>query len=220
MGKIGNYEYPSHTIEESAELVETVNENEITKQDLLADKLGHSSPKSGAFRNKLTSLKRYGLMAGRGGVNLSQLAEKIANPAPGTDERKEAMGHAWLNVDLFSKLYNRLDGDQPDDDFWYHLVEITDVERSEAKDKAGRIKRLYSSGLPYAYTVKSTDEESAEKSSTSENEDIVEPQMSENIDASIKTRDFGEIKIRDKDTLDLARNLLDLLEKQYNGNGE
>jgi hypothetical protein len=129
MGKIGNYEYPDHTIEESTELVETISDNEISKQDLLADKLGHSSEKSGAFRNKLTSLKRYGLMAGRGGVNLSQHAEKIANPAPGTDERKEAMGRAWLNVDLFSKLYDRLDGEQPDDDFWYHLVEITVVVR-------------------------------------------------------------------------------------------
>lgn len=216
MGSIGNYKYPQHTIEECAEIVETINEFDITKQDLLADKLGHSSPQSGAFRNKLTSLKRYGLLSGRGGVNLTSIAERIANPAPGTDERKEAMGEAWNHVDLFSRLYERLDGEPPDDDLWYHLVEVTDVERSEAKDKAGRIKRLYSNGLQYVSAVKSSEEEeSAERASRSENEDNVEAQMTENVDASIKTRDFGEIKIRDQDTLELARNLLDLLEKRY-----
>jgi hypothetical protein len=44
--------------------------------------------------------------------------------------------------------------------------------------------------------------------------------MNESVDASIKTRDFGEIKVRDKDTLELARKLLDLLEKRYDSDSD
>lgn len=221
MGKIGNYEYPEHSIEECAQIVETIDEFDITKQDLLADKLGHSSPDSGAFRNKITSLKRYGLITGRGGINLSQTAERIANPAPGSNEKKKAMGEAMENIAIFSRLFDRLDEEPPDDDFWYHLVEVTDVDRSEAKDQAGRLSRLYSTGLPYLSELKSADEkEAAERTSTVQDDSLGGGKMSENVDASIRTRDFGEIKIRDKDTLKLARNLLDLLEKQYENTEE
>lgn len=221
MGKIGNFEYPQHSIEECADIVETIDEYNITKQDLLAEKLGHSSPDSGAFRNKITSLRRYGLLSGRGDINLSQTAERIVNPAPNSNERKKAMGRAMANITLFSKLYERLGDEPPDDDFWFHLVEVTDVERSEAKDKAGRLGRLYSTGLPYLSALNSKDEEeTAERTSSVEDDKLDGGTMSENVDASIKTRDYGEIKIRDKDTLDLARNLLDLLEKQYDSNDE
>ena len=216
MGKIGNYEYPQHNIEECAQIVDTIDEYDITKQDLLAEKLGHNSPKSGAFRNKITSLRRYGLLSGRGDISLTATAEKIANPAPSSDERQEAMGEAVKNLSLFARIYERLGGEPADDDFWYHLVEVTDVERSEAKEKAGRLKRLYSVGLTYLDKVNSAEGgEQTEKSSSSSDDDVDREPMSENVDATIKTRDFGEVKIRNEETLELARNMLKILEKQY-----
>lgn len=215
MGKIGKYEYPQHDIEECADIIETVDEYEITKQELLATKLGHENPDSGAFRNKITSLRRYGLISGRGGVTLTSVAERIANPAPNTNDKRKAMGEAADNVALLSRLFDRLDGEPPDDDFWYHLAELTEVDRSEAKEKAGRLQRLYSTALPYLSELKSQDEEPTEKASIPEDESFSSGPMTDNVDASMKTRDFGEIKIRDKDTLELARNMLDLLEKKY-----
>lgn len=197
-------------------MVDIIDEFEISKQDLLAAKLGHENPDSGAFRNKITSLRRYGLISGRGGVNLTSTAARIANPAPSSNERQEAMGKAVNNVEIFSQLFDRLNGEPPDDDFWYHLAGLTEVDRSEAKEKAGRLKRLYSTGLPYLIELKSQDDEPTERTSSPEDEGIVSEPMSENVDASMKTQDFGEIKIRDKDTLELARNMLDLLEKKYN----
>lgn len=216
MGKIGNYEYPQHDIEECAQIVDTIDEYDISKQDLLAEKLGHNSPESGAFRNKITSLRRYGLLSGRGDISLSVTAEKIANPAPNSNERQEAMGEAMENVTLFARIYERLAGEPADDDFWYHLVEVTDVERSEAKEKAGRLKRLYSTGLPYLEEVNSTEgSEHAEESSSFSDDDSDREPMSENVDATITTREFGEVKIRNEETLELARNMLNLLESQY-----
>lgn len=218
MGKIGNYEYPDHDIEEAADIVETIDEYDITKHDLLAEKLGHSSAEGGAFRNKVTSLKRYGLLTGRGEIALTDRGEKVATPYDDQEERT-ALGSAVESINLFRRLYDRLDGEPPDDDLWYHLVELTDVDRSEAKEKAPRIQRLYSAGHPYLREVKESEDEGrkeeAEKDDQEEDISLNESGTSTDVDAKVITQDYGQIKVKDKDTLAVARQLLDLLDKEY-----
>jgi hypothetical protein len=149
MGSIDSFKYPEHDIEKAVEMAELIHNKGISKPELFAEQLGHSSAEGGAFRNKLTALRRYGLISGRGNIELTSLAKKIVSPKPNSTEREEAIAKAVLNVELLDKLYKRLDCDTPDDDFWFQIVEITDSERSEAKNKSSDVQDLYESGLKY-----------------------------------------------------------------------
>jgi len=149
MGSIDSYKYPEHDIKKAVEMTELIHNKGISKPELLAEQLGHSSVEGGAFRNKLTTLRRYGLISGRGDVELTPLAKRIVSPKPNSTEREGAIAKAVLDIDLLNELYNRLDCEPPEDDFWFQIVEVTDAERSEAKNKASDIRDLYESGLKY-----------------------------------------------------------------------
>lgn len=149
MGSIASFDYPEHDIDTAVEIIETIHNKGISKQEILAEELGHSSSESGAFRNKLTSLRRYGLISGRGDITLSDLATRIVSPRPNSSERETAIGEAVRNVEILNKLFERLNFEEPNEDFWYQIVEVTDADRSEAKEKSGELRRLYEAGLPY-----------------------------------------------------------------------
>ena len=164
MGSINSHKYPEHDIEQAVEITETIHNKGISKPELLAEQLGHSSVDGGAFRNKLTSLRRYGLITGRGEIELTPLAKKVVSPKPNSTEREDAIAESILNIELLKKLYNELDYETPEDDFWFQIVEITDSERSEAKNKAPKIRDLYETGLKYV--DKTADSESANSGSS------------------------------------------------------
>jgi len=66
--------------------------------------LGHSSVKSGPFRQKMASLKDWGFIERSGdAVTLTDLAWRIAHPESGDTTR--AMREAFLNADLFEATY-------------------------------------------------------------------------------------------------------------------
>lgn len=167
MGSIDSYKYPEHDIEQAVEITEVIRYKGISKPDLLAEQLGHSSAEGGAFRNKLTSLRRYGLISGRGDIELTPLAKRIVSPKPNSNEREEAIANAVLNVDLLKELYKKLDYNTPDDDFWFQVVEITDAEREEAKKKSSVVEDLYEAGLKY---VERSQEEEPDSSQNDQHE--------------------------------------------------
>ena len=218
MGSIGAYKYPEHKIEEAVEIVEMISEEKITKQDLLAEKLGHKSKKSGAFRNKLTSLRRYGLINSRGDIEMTTLSKKIVSPAPQSNERERSIGKAVLNVELLKKLYERLDYSATNDEFWYQLVEETDVDRGEAKNKSSKIRGLYESGLSYVEGARNgthkenpAGSENHSRNSESESEGA---SIRTDVDATLVTPD-AEINIRSKATYLAAKELFREIGEQY-----
>ena len=222
MGKIGAYKYPEHDIETAIDIVERIHNKGITKQEVLAEELGHSSNKSGAFRNKLTSLRRYGLVGSRGDVSLSNLANKIVSPRPNSNERQMAIGEAVKNVDLFNDLFEKLEYGTPnDEEFWYHLVELADVERTEAKEKANNIKSLYESGLDYVQS--DTDEPDIEDtgpdSSAGERDEKTRDgrKVPEDAHARLITPD-ATIDIRGRATYLAAKALFEDIGRQYQSN--
>jgi hypothetical protein len=215
MGSIENYKFPEHTIEEGVEIIEIISDENLTNKELLADRLGHNSEKSGAFRNKLTSLRRYNLINKRGDIRLTPLAERITMPEPGTNEKEEAIGEAVMGIDLLAELYDRLDYSEPDDNFFYQVAQVTGAERAEAKNKATQIERLYKSGLPYVRETEPesgkeerTGEESKEASSTKE-------ELPEEADATLITPDGTTIHIKGKATYIAAKAILDEIAHSY-----
>jgi hypothetical protein len=84
MGKFGGYPYPEIGPEEATKVIEVIKEQigdtiEQTDREKLAKALGHQSADSGAFRQKLTALKRYNLLEGRGTLQTTELADRLVN---------------------------------------------------------------------------------------------------------------------------------------------
>lgn len=215
MGSIGSFKYPDHDIEEAIDIIEIISNENLTDQDVLASRLDHKTSDSGAFRNKLTSLRRYGLIPDRGDIRLTPLAEQIVIPQSGTDEREKAIGEAVDNVDLLSNLYEQLDYSAPDENFFLQIAQVTGADRSEAQDKAPRIERLYKAGLNYVkiYNQELTQKSVTdwqEKSDTSDT-NVQEPQASPDADATLTTPDGTTIHIKNEATFSAAIAILDSL---------
>lgn len=223
MGSIGEYKYPEHKIDKCVDIVERIHNKGISKQEILAEELGHESAESGAFSNKLTSLRRYGLITGRGDIVLSELAKKIAAPRPNSNEREVAIGNAVTNVDLLQDLYNKTDYERPDENFWYQVAEVADADRSEAKQKADSIESLYRAGINYAKQArsgteaqeKSQDEyDGAGESADSSMESSVPDSVPDEADAILITPD-ANIQIRNQATYAAAKALFDSIGAEY-----
>lgn len=145
MGKIGNFEYPEMRINDAIELIKTFKERlngETNNFDALAGLWGHKSPRSGAFLQKVADLRKYGLIAGRGEIKTTPLAEAIIYPKD-ENELNLSLRQMIFNIELWQNLYNRLGGNPPSDDFWVILQEVTGASRGIAQGEAGKISKLY-----------------------------------------------------------------------------
>lgn len=216
MGSINSHKYPEHDIEQAVGFAEIIHNKGITKPELLADQMGHETSEGGAFRNKITSLRRYGLISGRGDLNLSSIAERIVAPRPGSNERREATAQAVLNVDLLQKLYERLDYELPSDEIWYDVVEVTGCDRAEAQEKSSDIKHLYEAGLQYVKELHETEEptEVEEPVGGATTEPTSLGQIPEDADARLITHD-ATIDIRNSPTYAAAKALFESIGQKY-----
>lgn len=216
MGSIGQYKYPDHTIDEAIDIVEIINDENLTDKEVLATRLDHKTADSGAYRNKLTTLRRYGLIPQRGDIALTRLAERIVMPDPATNEREQAIGEAVENVDLLARLYDQLGYSEPDDNFFLQVAQVSGADRSEAKNKAPRIERLYKSGLRYV-KIRREEDSRLERPSTGEedgakrDQEDEQPPPSPDADATLTTPDGTVIHIKNKATFNAALAILDSL---------
>jgi len=101
--------FPFYSLADSIEAVKEVVKygNEVTVSSL-ATVLGHKSPKSGTFLQKLSSLRNWNLLEGRGEVlRVSGLSQRIINPLSDAQHDaavKEAFKQSRIFGDLFSNL--------------------------------------------------------------------------------------------------------------------
>lgn len=217
MGSIAGHKYPEHSIDEVLEIIEIIGDEDISDQELLAERLGHKSSDSGAFRNKLTSLRRYGLINQRGEVRLTPLASRINLPESGTDERERAISEAVLNVDLLESLYDRLDYGRPDENFFIQIAQVTGAERDEADDKSSQIEQLYVAGLPYVKRAATDDSEASPEDVREDREDESpgKPTIPDDADATLSLPDGTTIHVRGSASYVAARALLRDVAKDY-----
>ena len=149
MGKIGEYEYPELKVSDALKLIRVFKEKAggVAKNlDVLAAAWGHKTARSGTFQFKLSSLRKYGLIEGRGEVKLSSLAQRILLPK-NEKERDEAIKEMIFNIPLWREIYNRLGGKEPQSDFYITLQNITGVDRVTAEREAEKISKLYKDAI-------------------------------------------------------------------------
>ena len=150
--RVGNYTIPNVRLYPSlVEAVKTIYDTypteEISDMDALAKLLGHKSAKSGTFLGKMTFLRAYGLIEGRGTVKVSELGKKITY---GNDEEKaKAATKAVLKIPLWNELYSRYSVNLPTDNFWAHLGKIAVLEAPDAQRVADNVRKAYLADTRY-----------------------------------------------------------------------
>lgn len=145
MGSIKNFSYPDVKIDEAIRCVRKFKEElkgEATTLDALAGVWGHKSGKSGSFLVKLSDLRKYGLITPKGRLRLTERGDRIATPL-NNREFDENLRKMIFSIDLWRKLYERLGGKLPSDNFWIILHEVTGSDRDVAKKNAEKIRKVY-----------------------------------------------------------------------------
>jgi hypothetical protein len=121
-------------------------DNEVSDLNEVATALGHTSAKSGAFLLKLTALRAYGLIDGRGKIHVSELGASLAYPKDRSEEEK-TLERAVTNIPLWKELYLRFGTTLPKQGFAEELAKITGATLEEAKAKEEWIRRAYQDDL-------------------------------------------------------------------------
>jgi len=121
-------------------------DNEVSDLNEVATALGHTSAKSGALLLKLTALRAYGLIDGRGKIHVSELGASLAYPKDRSEEEK-TLERAVTNIPLWKELYLRFGATLPKQGFAEELAKITGATLEEAKAKEEWIRRAYQDDL-------------------------------------------------------------------------
>ena len=145
MGRIGVYHYPDITLEE-ARLILQVNMEYHGKSinvASLARLLGHVNERSGAFKRKLQSLRRWGLINSKN--QLTNLGISLIFAKNDEDWNKISL-IALNNVLLFKHLLKQLDDKEniSMEDFKKALIKVTRVDEKELERKWKHIWKIFS----------------------------------------------------------------------------
>ena len=142
MAKLGQYTYPDIRFGDAVEIsgrVLTKFKGTVSVKGL-AWELGMAEG-SGTLFAKVAAMRDFGLIEGRGELRISQLAQRVLHPAT-PEEGQEARAEAFQRVDLLKQLYDRFEGEVPDDmSMLVGLEEITRASRDEIVRRAPLIQK-------------------------------------------------------------------------------
>jgi hypothetical protein len=132
MAKLGTYSYPDIRFGDAVEIAGRI----LSKfQGTVAVKglaweLGMAE-NSGTLFAKIAALRDFGLVEGRGELRISDLARRILHPA-NPEEARQSRIEAFQRVDLLRSLYEKFEGEAPDDStLLITLEEVTKAPREE-----------------------------------------------------------------------------------------
>ena len=132
MAKLGTYSYPDirfgDAVEIAARILAKFKGGVGVKG--LAWELGMAE-NSGTLFAKVAALRDFGLVEGRGELRVTDLCRKILHPA-NPDEGRWARVQSFQRIDLLRALYDKFNGEAPDDStLLIALEEITKAPREE-----------------------------------------------------------------------------------------
>lgn len=104
--------YPYFDLHDSLAVAQSIHERAggSCDPDQLAVFLGYKSTKSGTFQTRLSAAKQFGFVRTEGGsIAVTERAMKILSPVL-PEDAVTARVDAFLNIDLFSKVFDRFKG--------------------------------------------------------------------------------------------------------------
>ena len=132
MAKLSAYSYPDIRFSDAVEITRRISDKFRGTVSVkgLAWELGMAE-NSGTLFAKVAALRDFGLVEGRGELRVSALAQRILHPAA-SEEGRAARAQAFQRVDLLQTLYERFEGEAPDDSsLLIALEEVTRAPRDE-----------------------------------------------------------------------------------------
>lgn len=184
MAQVGNEKYPELSVEEAIEIADVlVNDygGSANSEEAFAQSIGHASANSGSYYTKVADVRRFGIMPSRG-LEATDLAHTLANPR-NEQELAEAKYEMFQNIDILSDIYDSLNGNEPPEDFWRVISEVTSANPKEARESSEDLESLYDEmrdAKENAEESKRIDEsESSTETTTEEPQPISEPISSE-----------------------------------------
>jgi len=152
MAKIGNYRYPDISMPEASKITKIIYDfpSHSMSVKMLAEKLG-ISPRGGWTGMILFSLKKYGLVEGRGILRTTELGEKLVNPK-NSQELALTKETVFNKIDLWTKIKNDYGDKVPSSEFWGYLAEKLPVDRTTAQSKAEKIAKLYTESYTFCFS--------------------------------------------------------------------
>lgn len=149
MPRIGKYRYPTMG------LLKTINEVDKAATALrqgirvegLREALGMK--KGGAFRDKVSNMKMFGLIEGRGTLTMRDLADRILYGLS-DDEKRNARREAWLNIDSIRMVHETFKGKVPEREEEYLAIigeKSGERDRASLPTKAKQLLSLYREAL-------------------------------------------------------------------------
>jgi hypothetical protein len=195
--KIGNYAYPdvplSESVEDAKKIYDRFKDEEVDSK-LISETIGY---RGGTFLQRLSALRKYGLVSPRGKIRITDLGKKITYPA-NWEMELNAIEEAVKNVELFKIFYERFGLELPKEKFWVNLVNITGAEAPDAQAKEDTVRQIYMESVKPLIS-----KERVGKAEVPGTFEIPEPDF-----ATFETDDF-KIQIRkDLATVEFARNKL------------
>lgn len=187
-------------------------DNEVSDLNEVAAALNHTSAKSGAFLLKLTALRAYGLIDGRGKIHITELGSVLAYPKDRSEEEK-ALEKAATNIPLWKELYLRFGVTLPKQGFAEELAKITGASIDEAKAKEDWIRRAYQDDLLPLISKPSAKEETQPKQ-----QKVVEEGLGDYIEFTA-----GEIHLKlplTKEGIEAVEAALAILKKRFKQTAE
>jgi len=144
---LGSFELPprlpmSEAVQLAKIIAERFKSGEFT-DEALASALGHGAAKSGAFRQKVADLRKYGVVDGRG-ATLRASASALALYADHPGDTERAAKEMLQNVPIFKAMFEQFGAKVPDDQTLVPaLLNLTKAPRPEVEQNAGMLRDLY-----------------------------------------------------------------------------
>ncbi len=132
MAKLGTYSYPDIRFGDAVEIAGRILSKfrgTVTVKGLAWELT--MAENSGTLFAKIAALRDFGLVEGRGELRISDLSRRILHPA-NPEEGRQARIEAFQRVDLLRALYEKFEGEAPDDStLLITLEEVTKAPREE-----------------------------------------------------------------------------------------
>ena len=171
MAKLGNYEYPEIGLIQSVELTRRIYDElggEVRRDGLAI--ILRMSPAGGAFGTRISALRIWGLVIGRGDIQLSPAALRISS-LTSPDEEWEVLRQLSASVPLFNDLHERIGDSNVDQSVLAAMLqEITGVEMDEVVRRVPTISRIFK-GI-HGYLRASEDDEADPKPISQSSPDV------------------------------------------------
>ena len=218
MGKIGEHYYPDIDPEEAVKYAKIIYDfpSHSLSVQMLAEKLGLKT-RGGWTGMIIASLKKYGLVDGRGTLRATDLTEKIVNPK-NTQELQSAKADLFNKIELWKRIRYDYGEKVLSSDFWAYLAEKHSVDRVEAKKKGEKVAKLYTKSVAFCFppnaSITSVEAGRREMTVQEASSDLKALMNIHSGIGELRTDEYGILKIKDVISIDIAITLLQSLKEK------